>query len=269
MNKKRLRTLTTILVTIGLVGVLITACKGKSTDFSHVEGTLDGPLAEDTVPSKVLEAMDRAERFHQHELMSDTIANVAVFAIDEADTTSTEGFGIVVTKDATSITFPNIRNVRQPLACYDHETGNLWLTSSQMEGTGVAVERPYLMRFGDNDMAYIVATIDPYDMQQALCQRLRYCVKGREVALYDGEQNLVTVTVHETDMGELFEDAVWIGEQLTYNVDAEGLTVCFVPGLSFNTGLVLIYDDMPTLKARVTLNDDGTFALGNIFTDEP
>ena len=40
------------------------------------------------------------------------------------------------------------------------------------------------------------------------------------------------------------------------------------PGLSFNTGLVLHYDDMPTLKTRVTLDDDGTFTLGSIGTAE-
>ena len=243
---------------------LVTACKGTSAGFSHVRGTLDGPLTEDSVPARVLEAMERAERYHQHDLMSDTIASVAVFSIDEADTTSTEGFGIVVTKGAVSTTFPHIRNVRQPRACYDREKGNLWLTSSQMEGTGVAVERPYLVRFGDNDIAYIAATIDPYDMQQALCQRLRYAVEGREVTLYDGDQHLVTVVVNETNMGDLYEDAVWIGEQLTYEADSDGLTVCVTPGLSFNTGLVLLYDDMPTLKVRVTLDEDGAFTLGSI-----
>ncbi|MBR1800075.1 MAG: hypothetical protein IJ767_01060 [Bacteroidaceae bacterium] len=247
---------------------LVTACNGTSAGSSHVGGTLNGPLREDTVPTKVLEAMERAERFHQHELMSDAIANVAVFSIDEADTTSTEGFGIVVTKGAASTTFPNIRNVRQPRACYHSEKGNLWLTSSQMEGTGVAVERPYLIRFGDNDIAYIAATIDPYDMQQALCQRLHYAVEGRQVTLCDGDSIVATVTVHETNMGDLYEDAVWIGEQLTYEADSDGLTVCITPGLSFNTGRVLLYDDMPTLKARVTLDDDGTFTLGCIGTKD-
>ena len=257
-----------------LVVMVLTGCQHKGLETKYVNGVLEGPIAADSVPARVLEAMERAERYHQHDLMSDTIANVAVFSIDEADTTSTEGFGIVVTKGAVSTTFPHIRNVRQPRACYDREKGNLWLTSSQMEGTGVAVERPYLVRFGDrsalplgsskNDIAYIAATIDPYDMQQALCQRLRYAVEGREVTLCDGDQHLVTVVVNETNMGDLYEDAVWIGEQLTYEADSDGLTVCVTPGLSFNTGLVLHYGEMPTLKARVTLDDDGTFTLGSI-----
>ena len=34
-------------------------------------------------------------------------------------------------------------------ACYHREKDNLWLTSSQMDGAGVAVVRPYLVRFGD------------------------------------------------------------------------------------------------------------------------
>ena len=226
-----------------LVVMVLTGCQHKGLETKYVNGVLEGPIAADSVPARVLEAMERAERYHQHDLMSDTIASVAVFSIDEADTTSTEGFGIVVTKGAVSTTFPHIRNVRQPRACYDREKGNLWLTSSQMEGTGVAVERPYLVRFGENDIAYIAATIDPYDMQQALCQRLRYAVEGREVTLYDGDQHLVTVVVNETNMGDLYEDAVWIGEQLTYEADSDGLTVCVTPGLSFNTGLVLHYGE--------------------------
>ncbi|MBQ9657128.1 MAG: hypothetical protein IJV38_14095, partial [Prevotella sp.] len=167
--------------------------------------------------------------------------------------------------------FPDIRHSRQPRAQRNPISGDIWLVASAMEGTGVAVERPYLVRFGDrsalplgsskNDIAYIAATIDPYDMQQALCQRLRYAVEGREVTLYDGDQHLVTVVVNETNMGDLYEDAVWIGEQLTYEADSDGLTVCVTPGLSFNTGLVLHYGEMPTLKARVTLDDDGTFTL--------
>lgn len=254
-----------MMATAAMVSAMtIAGCQHSGSDTKPVNGVLEGPIAADSVPARVLEAMERAERYHQHDLMSDTIANVAVFSIDEADTTSTEGFGIVVTKGAVSTTFPHIRNVRQPRACYDREKDNLWLTSSQMEGTGVAVERPYLVRFGENDIAYIAATIDPYDMQQALCQRLRYAVEGREVTLYDGDQHLVTVVVNETNMGDLYEDAVWIGEQLTYEADSDGLTVCVTPGLSFNTGHVLLYDDMPTLKARVTLDDEGTFTLGSI-----
>ena len=257
-----------------MAAMTIAGCQHTGSDTKPVNGVLEGPIAADSVPARVLEAMERAERYHQHDLMSDTIASVAVFSIDEADTTSTEGYGIVVTKGAVSTTFPHIRNVRQPRACYDREKDNLWLTSSQMEGTGVAVERPYLVRFGDrsalplgsskNDIAYIAATIDPYDMQQALCQRLRYAVEGREVTLYDGDQHLVTVVVNETNMGDLYEDAVWIGEQLTYEADSDGLTVCVTPGLSFNTGLVLLYDDMPTLKVRVTLDAEGSFTLGSI-----
>ena len=126
-----------------IAAIVLTGCKHKGPETKSVGAVLEGPLAADSVPARVLEAMERAERYHQHDLMSDTIASVAVFSIDEADTTSTEGFGIVVTKGAVSTTFPHIRNVRQPRACYDREKDNLWLTSSQMEGTGVAVERTY------------------------------------------------------------------------------------------------------------------------------
>lgn len=114
-----------------LVVMVLTGCQHKGLETKPVNGVLEGPIAADSVPARVLEAMERAERYHQHDLMSDTIASVAVFSIDAADTTSTEGFGIVVTKGAVSTTFPHIRNVRQPRACYDREKDNLWLTISQ------------------------------------------------------------------------------------------------------------------------------------------
>ena len=34
--------------------------------------------------------------------------------------------------------------------------------------------------------------------------------------------------------------------------------------MSFVTGKVLHYDDMPTITARVTLNNDGSFTLSDI-----
>lgn len=110
MNKTKLEITATILLICGLVSVFITACKGTSADCSYAKGTLDGPLTEDTAPPRVLEAMERAERLHQYELMSDTTVNVAVSCIGEADTTSTEGFGIVVTKGSPV----SQRSSRQP-----------------------------------------------------------------------------------------------------------------------------------------------------------
>ena len=245
-----------------LVAMALTGCQHEGPEVKAVSGVLEGMVVTDSVSEQVKVAIGKAIESRAYEcLLRDEAEDISVWSLTSE---ATEGWGLVIEKASRLNIFPDIRHSRQPRAQRNPISGDIWLVASAMEGTGVAVERPYLVRFGENDIAYIAATIDPYDMQQALCQRLRYAVEGREVTLYDGDQHLVTVVVNETNMGDLYEDAVWIGEQLTYEADSDGLTVCVTPGLSFNTGLVLLYDDMPTLKARVTLDDDGTFTLGSI-----
>ena len=70
-------------------------------------------------------------------------------------------------------------------------------------------------------------------------------------------------------MGGLDEEQpVWIGEQISYMLDDGQLRVCFVPGIKFTTGLVLTYDDMPTLSASITIQKNGSFSLSD-FKVEP
>ena len=243
---------------------LLTGCQHKDTDIRPVAGILDEPLPADSAPSQVLAAIDAAVRFHQHEIMNDTINEVSVWSLDEVDTTSTEGYGFVVTKGVVSTTLTHIRNTRQPSARYDSESGNLWLTSSAMEGTGVQVERLYLIRFQDDGTAFVAATADPYDVQQAMLSRLEYSINGQEVTFYDGQQHVATATNTVTDMGGFdSEEPIWIGEQLSYDLSGADIKVQIVPGVKFTTGLVLSYDDMPTLSIPLHMTADGSIILGD------
>ena len=248
-----------------LAVVIFTACKGTVSEHPFVAGTLDGPLPADSAPAQVLKALEKAERLHQYEIMSDTANSISVEAIAEADMTSTEGYGIVVVKGATSTTFPNLRNARQPMANYDPETGILWLTSSAMEGTGIAVERLYQIRFDEEDKAYIAHTIEPYEIQQVLLKRLGYCIEGQQIMLYDGENAIATAVSTVTDMGGFdSEQPVWIGEQIQYNLSGTTPQLLVTPGIKYTTGLVLTYDDMPTLSASITISNDGQVNIGKL-----
>ena len=240
----------------------IMGCQCKGQGMKAVNGVLEGPVAVDSVSEQVNEAILKAVESRAYDcLLHDEAEDISVWSLTSE---ATENMGIVIGKAGVLSVFQTMRHSRQPRAHRNPVTGDMLLVVSAMEGTGVAVERPYLIRFHNDRQAYIAATIDPYDMQQALCQRLRYAAEYRRVTLCDGDSIVATVTVNETGMGDMNDDAVWIGEQLTYDVDNDGLTVCFTPGLSFNTGLVLLYDDMPTLMARIMLGDDGSFTLGNI-----
>lgn len=291
---KKMNVIAAAVIFLGGLSVLMNSCQTKQSGVRLVAGTLDAPLPADTAPQHVQEAYGKALKVHPFDILSDEANSISVCGIGEVDTTSTEGYGIMVTKGATSTTFLNIRNTRQPMVCYDAQTGNLWLTSSAMEGSGVRVEWLYQIRFHDNDSAYVAAVVNPYDVQQALCQRLGYTLDGDSVTLYsltpDGATPLQTlpqplpikegsdIPLHQKSpqekvttplpdregLGEsLFGDSLlFIGEQLFYDLTGNQVQLQVVPGVKFADSPVLIYDDMPTLSLPVTLSGEGTPAFG-------
>ena len=245
--------------------LMMAGCKSTTIDTKPMAGTLDKPLLHDSIPADVQKAMDNAFRFHQHEVMSDTTANIAVFSIDEIDETSSEGFGFVVTKGAVSTNFLNIINTRQPQAKYNAKTGDLWLTSCAMSGTGVNVEWLYQIRFKEDGKAYIKTEINPYTVQQELLKRINYTIDGENVTIYDREKALTTITNTITDMGGFDnESPMWIGEQLYYDLSGDEPKLVFVPGVKFTTGLALLYDDMPDFSAPITIDENGNLTIHEI-----
>ena len=263
--RKRLVLNTLAAVMLTVCGFLASCVNGKGqVELKKVCGTMEGPLEEDTLPANVKEAMDKAVKFHQHEVMRDDANDVSVWSIGEIDQVASEGFGIVVVKGAKSTTFSQIRNAREPWAVYDSAAGDLWLTASVVWGTGVHVERLYRIRFQDDGTAYIAASIDPYEIQQTFCERLGYTTEGEQITLYIDQQPADTITNTVTDMGGFDEDALWVGEQISYDLSSGKPRVCVTPGVKFVTGLVLHYDDMPTLTAGITVDDKGAFTLSDI-----
>ena len=262
MKRKSLISLAIAFLAIGL---MMAGCKAAGVNTKQMAGTMDEPMPTDTMPDHVQQALAKAMKYHCHELMNDTVNEIYVSSIDEVDEASTEGYGIQVTKGAMSTTFPNIRNTREPQANYNAKTGDLWLTSSAMEGTGVRVEWLHQIRFGENELAYVKTEVNPYGVQQELLQRLRYTIEGETISLYDGDNLLATVTNTVKDMGGFDdEQPLWIGEQLYYDVSGDEPKVIFTPGVKFTTGLVLTYDDMSELSAPITIDENGMFTIHEV-----
>ena len=263
MKKTRLFWIAIVLVISGLV---VISCNGRKVEKKTVKGVLDAPVGQLRAPDCVESTMGRHVLDDNFEIiLQDSVNNVAVWSLVRcSDDQSSDCFGLVVVNKGYATAFPGIRHGNNPKAYYDTISGNLWLTGGIIEGTGVLTERPYLMRFRENGSAFIVTTIDPYDMQQALCKELMYSVDGENVTLYNGDNKLSSVTNTIKDMGGFDEDAVWIGEQLTYDISGNDLFVHVIPGVKFVVGKVLHYEDMPTISARVTLNDDGNFTLSEL-----
>ena len=264
-NNMYIKKVHSLVIVFFAIGLMMAGCKSADVNKKQMAGTMEEPVPSDMMPDSVQQATLKAMKYHCHELMNDTVNEVSVVSIDEMDEISTEGYGIQVTKGAMSTTFPNIRNTREPQAKFDATTGDLWLTSSAMEGTGVRVEWLYQIRFGENELAYIKTEVNPYDVQQALLQRLGYTIEGETITLFDGDKQLATVTNTIKDMGGFdVEQPLWIGEQLYYDVSGDMPKVIFTPGVKFTTGLVLTYDDMPELSAPISIDENGQFTIHEI-----
>ena len=263
MKKMRLFWIAVVLI---VCGTIVISCKSKKVEKKSVKGVLEELVGQLRAPDCVDVTMGRHVLDDNFEIiLKDTVSYVGVWSMIRcSEEQSCDGFGMVVVQKGYATAFPGIRHGNNPRARYDTITGNLWLACGVIEGTGVLDERLYLMRFRENSSAFIVTSIDPYDMQQALCKELMYAVDGENITLYNGDQELATVTNTIKDMGGFDEDAVWIGEQLTYDISGDDLFVHAVPGVKFVVGKVLHYEDMPTISARVTLNDDGSFTLSDL-----
>ena len=174
-------------------------------------------------------------------------------------TKSTEVRGVCGTLDGptTGMSLPDLSEIQ----------GDQWLTADVMHGTGVHVEQLYQIAY-HKDSIYVTESIDPYDVQQAFCQRLGYTIEGEQITLYLDREPLTIVTNTVTDMGGFDDDAIWVGEQIRYDLSGEKPRVCITPGMKFVVGLMLHYDDMPTFTASIT-KSDGIINLLDIKIEKP
>lgn len=249
-----------------LCGTIALSCNGKRPETKPVKGVLEEPVREGAAPECVNATLGRHLIDQNFELiLEDTVNNVHVWSLVRCDTaTSSDGFGIVVAKDGRATIFAGIRHGNTPTARYNSASGELWLTGVSIEGTGVHTERLYIIQFPEDGPAHLAATIDPYEMQESLRKDLKYATKGEVITLFNGGQELAKVTNTVTDMGGFDEDAVWLGEQISYDISGNQISVNAIPGVNFITGKVLHYDDMPIISALVTLTDGGGFTLSDI-----
>ena len=252
-----------------LCGMMMAGCKDNGNGQRPVNGTMDEALAQGEAPKAVVDLMKRVNIDDRYEtVMEDKATRVAVYSLLKCeDTISSEGFGMVIAKGDVKTAMPQMIHGRMPRARYDASTGDLWIVGGVMEGTGVNVERPSLLRFGDDGYVSIVNSIDPYEMQEAWRKVLTYSIDGQNITFYANGKELITVTNQIKDMGDFMDDAIYIGEQISYSIEGP-LIVHVTPGLNFVTGKVLHYDDMPTFSATVTLDENNNFTLGELKVDK-
>lgn len=261
MNQMKIQTYVNALFSLALC-LAIAACQ-ETVDIKPVLGTMDGPLSTPTELDAYILPQSEVQMSPDHAIMKDTMNAVSVWRIGDWKGETAEEYGIVVVKNGLPTVLPNIRNTRQPNAFYDSATGDLWLSASAMEGTGVHVEQLLLIRFAE-DSAFVAATADPYDLQELCCQQMTYSTSGEQVTFYLEQEPVTTVKNSVTDMGGFDDEAIWIGEQLSFDFNGEQPRVCITPGLKFVTGLVLTYDDMPTFTADVVFSEAGELTINDL-----
>ena len=274
----------TLIVLLVIAGLSLNSCNQKYT--KPLNGVLDFVFKSE-VPEKVSKITEEFGFDEKYEMILDEKKDgVGVYSIyGFTDGTSSEGYGIVIRKDGVWSAFPEICHGKNPLARYDKKRNSLWLTGGVMEGTGVFVEKLYHIKFNEDGKAYLAGDIDPYIMQEELCKKFSYSIKSDKITFYAEERKperhltnprhwfdkIISSGARELcirenkvkDMGDFDEKAIWIGEQLFYDISGDDLYVYFVPGVKFVTGLVLHYENMPTLMARITIDKDGHFTLSD------
>ena len=240
---------------IALCGMM-TGCKDNAQ--RPVNGTMEEAVAPGDAPQVVVDLMKHVNIDECYEtLMEDKTTGVSVWSLMKcSDTISSEGYGMVVAKGDVKTALPQLRHGRMPRTRYDASTGELLIVGADTEGTGVNIERVYMLRFDENGYASITNSIDPYEMQEAWCKALTYTIDGQDITFYAEGKPLTTVTNHIEDMGGFMDDAIYIGEQISYSIEGP-LTVHVTPGVNFVVGKVLHYDDMPTFSATVTMSESG------------
>ena len=240
---------------IALCG-MTTGCKGNAQ--RPVNGTMEETVAPGDAPQAVVDLMKHVNIDECYEtLMEDKTTGVSVWSLMKCSgTISSEGYGMVVAKGDVKTALPQLRHGRMPRTRYDATTGELLIVGADTEGTGVNIERVYMLRFDENGYASITNSIDPYEMQEAWCKALTYTIDGQDITFYAEGKPLTTVTNHIEDMGGFMDDAIYIGEQISYSIEGP-LTVHVTPGVNFVVGKVLHYDDMPTFSATVTMSESG------------
>lgn len=252
-----------------LLSSLFISCTEKFSDVKPVNGLLTEAIGAGEAPQSVKDVMQTPEVDGRYEaILGDKESELSVWSLMHcSQTLSSESYGVLISRanGQTITAFPDIRHGNMPTAIYDAEADALWLTGADMEGTGVRVEHLYQLRFVDSGKATVVRSIDPYDVQQLFCQQLSYKVDGNKVTLFLNGEQLKTVTCTTENMYGISEDAVWIGEQLSYDLSDEGISVCISPAIRYmikgdgeKAGeAVMLYDDMPDIIATVMVTDEG------------
>ena len=241
---------------IAVCGMMTTGCKGKAQ--LPVNGTMEEALATAEPPKAVEDVMKHVNIDERYEtLMEDKTTGVSVWSLLKcSDSISSEGYGMVIGKGEVKTAMPYVLHGRMPRAHYDASTGDLLIAAGAMEGTGVNVERVYIMTFDSDGYASITNAIEPYEMQEAWRKVLTYSIDGQDITFYADGKPLTTVTNHIDDMGGFMDDAIYIGEQIAYSIEGQ-IRVLVTPGVNFVVGKVLHYDDMPIISAAVTMTESG------------
>ena len=152
MTMKEIKQWLMVAAVVALCGTM-TGCKGNAQ--RPVNGTMEEASQIGEAPQAVVDLMKQVTIDDRYEtVMEDKAGGVAVYSLLKcSDSISSEGYGMVVAKGDVKTALPQLRHGRMPRARYDAATGDLWILGSDMEGTGVNVERPYLLRFGDDGYA--------------------------------------------------------------------------------------------------------------------
>lgn len=280
---------TTLLLSVSVVLCMVmAACQSQPDNKTYpVIATLDSPPPVDTAPQKVHTAINKCSMECFERIMYDEPNDISVWSLLRCGPdVSSDGYGIMIQNKERKTFFPDIHHGRSPLAVYHVIEDGISLTCGAIEGTAVLTERYYVFGFtnysitnfidsidsqdywkhrAECNIADLVYSIDPYEVQQALCKQLSYSINGNQITLYYKNNKLYTHTNNVKYEDNYDADSlIWIGEQMRYLISGSLPILLVTPGLKFPDSNVLTYDDMPTLAVELLTDNTPRFMIDKI-----
>lgn len=254
-----------LLTVLMIAGFFCVAACGSGADKRlPLRGTNDTWYCEPVLPEALLKELGAPiiDGRNYECILDDKVNGVEVWNLMLVPGTDEPAYsGVVIRNNGIATGLPYVLHGYCSSARYDPESSVLWYTGTSSSGTGIHEEELYLIEFNDAGTAYVTCHIEPIPIQDKFLENLSYSVRDSIITVWKADERLFEANALVEDMGGYDENAVWIGEQIRYDISGKRPVAILSPGVKFITGLVLSYEGMPDLCSELDI-EKGTSSFG-------
>lgn len=249
---------------------LCSACGSGSRKHHPVMGTNHIFTCEPILPEAVLQEMKSPNPGSpSYEcVLQDSENDVTVWNLMRIPGTEDHSYsGIAIRKGGVITGLPYVVHGYFSSARFDSKTGILWYSGTGASGTGIHKEELYRIEFDASEAARVTCHIEPIPIQERFIKGLTYTVRDSVITLWKDDAPLFETNAMVEGLGEYDREAVWIGDQIRYDISGTTPSAILSPGVRFVSGPVLSYEGMPDLRAELDIKPDSwSFVIINLRT---